>query len=238
MLKRGLIAMAALAAGFVLVADARADVVEAEEVIVGEEAPPPAPMVEPEPDYNRLGPYLGLGASYYVENFGSGEYHVENGGPVNVDFEDTWGFNARGGWRFLPWLAAEGVYEYASNFRANLSRATPGRPGGGDVGTAKAPSNTFTVNAKGILPLGRVQPYLSGGIGFVNVRIRSISTSQRDFDDVSRSQTDFAGRVAAGSDVFITEHIGLFVEGSYLMPIDKLQQFNYFGVHFGGKYAF
>ncbi len=216
MVKRVLFGVAALAVGFVLAVDARADVVEAEEVIVGEEAPPPAPAVEPEPDYNRLGPYAGLGASYYISN---------------TDFEflqsvgDTWGLNARAGWRFLPYVAAEAVYEYASNFPAHMPESAPPD----FYGETEIPSHVFTVNAKGILPLGRVQPYLGGGIGFVHARIRDIDGT---------TQTEFAGRVAVGSDVFLTECIGLFIEGSYLLPTDVLSGLNYFGINFGGKVAF
>ena len=213
MVKRVLFGVAALAVGFVLAVDARADVVEAEEVIVGEEAPPPAPAVEPEPDYNKLGPYLGLGATYYMEHFGNYDF---------VQFDDTWGFNARAGWRILPYVAAEAVYEYASNFRADVDFP-------GEIGeNAKIPSNVFTVNAKGILPLGRFQPYASGGIGFIHADVR----------DTDYEATNFAGRVAVGSDVFLTECVGLFLEGSYLLPTSTLSDFNYFGIHFGGKVAF
>jgi opacity protein-like surface antigen len=200
---------------------AAADVVEAEEVVVGEEVvpPPPPPPVAVEPDYNRLGPYIGLGASYFINEFGD---------PLDrAHLSDSWGFNARFGYRFIDWLAVEGLYEYANNFGCDLGHLE----GSNDMSVQ---ANIFTVDAKAILPLGRFQPYLSGGVGFLNANASRTGI----FREFEASSTVFAGRVGGGIDLYLTEQFALMTEAGYLLPTGDLDDMNMIPINAGFRYIF
>lgn len=160
-------------------------------------------------DFNRPGAYAGLGGVYAVPGFQ---------GRAKDVFGDSMGFQARGGYRFTEIFALDGLYEYVNDFGA--------KRGDGGVWT-----NHASVNGKLILPLDRFQPYLSGGIGFLNA-------------NPTRGSADgiwaFAGRFSAGTDLAITEHVALFLDAAYLVPAGGgvASDLQYFSFGWGGKYLF
>lgn len=158
--------------------------------------------------YNRPGAFAGLGGSYAVSAFQ---------GSLKDLFGDSLGFQARGGYRFNEFFALEGIYEYEDDFGARI--------GQGSLWT-----NAFTGNSKLILPLGRFQPYLSGGVGFLNVNASS---------DVDGKFT-FLGRVAGGVDLALTERVAVFLDAAYNIPGGDgvLSDFQYFSFGWGGKVSF
>lgn len=164
--------------------------------------------------YNRPGPYVGVGGSYMVPGF--------QGGARSADFGDTLGFNVRGGYRLNDYWAFEGLYEYG-DFNAHDVLA------GNHVQT-----NTFMGSAKLILPLGRFQPYLSGGAGFVNANAdKALRRTNWEVDG-----TNFAGRFGGGVDLFATENVAIFLDASYTMPINEVSDLYYFSFGWGAKYVF
>ncbi|MEW6268854.1 MAG: outer membrane beta-barrel protein [Thermodesulfobacteriota bacterium] len=158
--------------------------------------------------FNRPGAFAGLGGVYAVSAFQ---------GPAGHLFGDSLGFQARGGYRFNEIFAAEGIYEYVDDFGL--------RGGRGGFWT-----NNMTANGKLILPLDRFQPYLSGGIGFLNI----VPHGEGD------AQWTFAGRFGGGTDVAITEHVALFLDASYVVPAGggAISNIQYFSFGWGGKYLF
>lgn len=168
-----------------------------------------------EDEFNRPGAYVGLGANYAVSGF--------QGVAREADFGNSWGFNVRGGYRFTEFCAAEGLYEYLDDFGA-----------GGKFASASVQTNTFTVNGKLLLPLGRFQPYLSGGVGFLNANGELKVAGVRASD----SGTNFAGRVGGGIDVFATENISVYVDAGYVMPVDTVEDLYHFNLGWGARYNF
>jgi opacity protein-like surface antigen len=165
-------------------------------------------------EFNRPGPYVGLGGSYLVEGF--------QDRTASRDFGNSLGFNARGGYRINDFFATEAIYEYGDDFGSD-------RRLGGSIQT-----NVFTVNGKLLLPLGRFQPYLMGGVGFLNANadgpIRNIGADA--------SGTSFAGRFGGGVDLWATEHVSLFLDTSYTIPVDEVSDLQYFSFGWGARYNF
>jgi len=157
-------------------------------------------------EFNRPGAYAGLGGVYAVSAF-QGDLKNRTGNSM--------GFQARGGYRFDEIFALEGLYEYVDNFGAKEA----------NVGIW---TNHASVNGKLILPLDRFQPYLSGGIGFLNA------------NSGGQDRWAFAGRFSAGTDLALTEHVALFLDAAYLLPggggVATDLQYSSFG--WGGKYQF
>lgn len=165
--------------------------------------------------FNRPGPYVGVGGSYMVSGF--------QGGAQSADFGDTLGFNVRGGYRLNEYWAFEGLYEYGDDFGAH--QVVPG----GDIQT-----NTFMGSAKLIVPLGRFQPYLSGGVGLVNANAdKSLRRTNWDVDG-----TNFAGRFGGGVDLYATENVAVYLDASYTMPIHEVSDLYHFSFGWGAKYVF
>lgn len=160
-------------------------------------------------DFNRPGAYAGLGGVYAVSAFQ---------GRLKGLAGNSMGFQARGGYRFNEFIALDGLYEYVDDFGA--------KRGSGGIWT-----NHASVNGKLILPLDRFQPYLSGGIGFLNA-----NATGGNVDGLFT----FAGRFSAGTDLAITEHVALFLDAAYLVPAGggAISDLQYFSFGWGGKYLF
>ena len=149
--------------------------------------------------FSRSGLYIGVGRSYVTDTF---ESELSDAVGVPIDVEDSHGYNARIGYRLLPFLAAELEYEYIEEFDIKTSVSVPPFPGGK---FAEIEAQSFTANLKWILPTWRFQPYVLTGVGGAHFKINSKNVpSPFSFSD---STTDFAGRLGAGFDIYITKHI-------------------------------
>lgn len=168
-----------------------------------------------EDEFNRPGAYAGVGGSYMVSGF--------QDGAAAGDFGDTLGFNVRGGYRVNDFWAFEGIYEYGDDFGAR--QVHPGE---------RIRTNAFTGNAKLLLPLGRFQPYLMAGAGFLNANADGgLKRTGWDVDG-----TNFAGRFGGGLDLYATEHVALYLDAAYTMPINEVSDVYHFSFGWGGKYVF
>lgn len=169
----------------------------------------------PAEDYARDGAFAGLGFSAFVSGF--------QDELLPLEFGDSLGFNARGGYRFAPWFAAEGVVEYANKFGAD-------QPGA----TAEIEALTTTVNAKFILPLERLQPYLSVGTGLL--RVSSVGTGFAS--EVGDLDLGLAGRIGGGLDFYLTPHWSVYVDNAWTMATKKTPGVYYYSLGLGGRYNF
>ncbi len=171
-------------------------------------------------DYTRPGPYLGVGVAGGLEDFGGGR----------SAFGDSAGLTVRGGYRLAPYFAVEGLYEYMDDF--GLTATTLG----GTKVHEDIRTHNFSLMGKAILPLGFVQPYLSGGVGLLNtdsaVKIRGQELHH------GGSATEFAGRVGAGIDLVATSHLALTLDSGYVLPTHRLEDFTYISFGMGMRYTF
>lgn len=163
-------------------------------------------------EFTRRGAFVGLGFSYQVPGF-QGDFR-------DLDFGDSWGFNARGGYRFFDWLAVEGVADYADDF-------------GASDGDQSFKLFSATGNAKLILPLGRFQPYLGAGIGLLWA-----TAAGRSFFELDDVDVGFAGRVGGGLDLYVTPHVSLYVDNAWTMATPDAADLYYYSLGVGGRYNF
>lgn len=175
--------------------------------------------------FNRPGPYVGLGAAGGLSDFGGAQRGAG----------DSVGFNVRAGYRFNDYLAIEGVYEYMDEFgktvRLPLSANT----------TTHLNTNGFWLMDKVLLPLpalSQLQPYLSGGIGFLTVDRTTTFTSLGLRERDENCDIGFAGRVDGGVDFFVTPALSTFVDAGYVIPTDEVEHLNSISVSAGLKYNF
>ena len=145
------------------------------------------------------------------------------------------GFNFRAGYRFNDYMAIEGLYEYMDEFGKTVK---------GPLG-AKATTHLNTNGAwlmdKILLPLpglSQLQPYLSGGIGFLIADTTSTFTAPGLKVRSDMSNIGFAGRVDGGMDFFVTPTLSTFVDAGYVIPTDEVAPLDYISVSVGLKYNF
>lgn len=138
-----------------------------------------------EPDYGRIGWYIGLQGIYAQSAFrdqGQGDW---GGSP---------GMNGRVGYRASDSFAIEGEIEWIHEFSNDSDNRT-------------ARTILGTINGKFFFSSGRVQPYAIVGAGAMNVTIEG------DFG--SNSGTDWGFRFGAGIDLYTTEDISIGLEARY-----------------------
>jgi opacity protein-like surface antigen len=196
--------------------------------LLGVFAPPSARAADP--DFARSGVYVGVGGTYGF-NLLESAFDDVLGSDVEVD--DTWGFNARLGYRALRWLAVEVEYEYLDNFEVSVD----------DFRLADLKAQTISGNLRFIVPIRRFQPYLCLGAGATLFSLDDNAVPGLDVDHSS-----FSGRLGLGFDVYVTRNIVLGigadavlstaeVEDSYFSG-DTSSSLSYIAVHAGLGYRF
>ena len=168
-----------------------------------------------ETEFTRHGAFAALGFSWYISAFQED--------LKELDFGNTVGFNARGGYRFFPWFAAEAILEYGDKFGADNPDSS-----------ATIESLATTVNAKFILPFQRVQPYLELGGGFLRVASEGTGFATR----VGDLSVGAALRIGAGLDVYIDPTWSLYIEDSWTMASKNAPGVYYNSLGGGVRYNF
>lgn len=155
--------------------------------------------------YSRTGWYVGAGSSYAHALF---ESEIEDAVGVSANIEDSYGFNALIGYRILPILAFELGYEWIDALEASVNGMK-----GLDI-----EAQVVTANAKFILPMLKLQPYVLAGIG-------GIRYDAQDKIGVGLAVRDeaFAGRVGAGFEFYLTHHVALNASATAVLSTEKIR---------------
>jgi opacity protein-like surface antigen len=175
--------------------------------------------------FNHPGPYVGLGAAGGLSDFGGSQRGAG----------DSVGFNFRAGYRFNDYLAIEGLYEYMDEFGKTRRDLL------GEKLKTQLTTNGFWLMDKLLLPvpgMTMLQPYVSGGIGFLNVDRTKTFTSPDLRVHSDRSKLGFAGRVDGGVDYFVTPAVSAFLDAGYVIPTQEVSHLHYISVSAGLKYNF
>ena len=139
--------------------------------------------------FSYSGFYVGVGGSYVTDTF---EDDLSDALGVATDIKESWGVNAVLGYRILPFLAAEFEDEWIDEFDIKVL----------GINALSLEAQAFTANLKWLVPTWRIQPYLLTGVGVTRWKL----TDKLGLG-ISETSTDFAGRLGAGLDVYITKHI-------------------------------
>lgn len=199
--------------------------------------------------YARRGLYAGVGGAYVIEQFDLPDATLTlPESPIahfDVDGGDSWGAEARVGYRFHPNLAAEGQLQYYDNFGVDVAgaprEATPA------VGPDRSPRHEFLTlnglalmgNVKGYPFTGRVQPYGIVGLGLLWIHAQPRRTRVDDLEKgFGDHEVGFAGRIGVGIDGYLTQNLLLNVETSYLLPTGELSDFRMVPISLGVQYRF
>jgi hypothetical protein len=165
-------------------------------------------------DPARRGWYVGGGATYAFEQFPDGH---------GLDVEDSPGFKVLGGYRLHPNLGAELDVDYLHGFDVEV--------GGYDAAHVRGVATTL--NGKGYLATGRVQPYGVAGVG--GLYVAGLDSSLHNVLGVNGG---FLTRFGGGLDVYATEHVVLNAEATYDLPTGRVSDLRFVPLTIGAQYRF
>src|SRR5262245_25015069 len=181
-----------------------------------------------EPEYARTGPYAGIGMIY-----APGAFDVDGAERAlppatqrisrSIATKNSFGLDARAGYRLDPHVAAEADYQYLPGYEFELSN-------GGRLSDLTA--HTLTFNGKLYAMTDRLQPYFVGGIGFVHTNVSPL------LGGFEKSGTGFTGRVGAGADYYLRPDLVLNLEFSAVLTPAPLGDVRFLPLVFGAQYRF
>lgn len=182
----------------------------------------PTALADDEPDYSRFGPYgtlsLAAGTSTGLDEF------LQPALPdtENARTDAAVGVSARAGLRLFSFLALEGQAEYLPGFNVKVSN---------DQVILDGELVVVTFNAKGYFlawhDTGRFEPFVLVGVGWM-----------RNWADGLGTFDSFASRFGAGFDGYITEHIAVTVDVTYVPPAAENEEWDYVSLNAGLMFKF
>jgi opacity protein-like surface antigen len=181
-----------------------------------------------EADYARTGLYAGVGFIYAPAVFDTGGAEAALTGPTRrlgttISTDNSFGLDARVGYRFHPRLAAEADYQFVPGF--SLDRR--------GVGTlADVTTHTFTLNGKVFALTDTIQPYFVGGVGFLH------SNTDAAVAGFAGDGTGFAGRAGVGADYYVRPDLVVNIEFSAVLPTAPVEDVRFLPLVFGAQYRF
>jgi opacity protein-like surface antigen len=137
--------------------------------------------------------------------------------PSLANTQNSYGLDTRVGYRLTGIFAAEVQYQWAARYEITQ--------GGAEIG--KVETHAATANVKAGLLESALQPYLLFGVGIVNAQLNP-----------GNDATEFGLRVGGGLQWFVTEHVGLYGELTYLQPFGPLKDFAAVPIAFGAAFRY
>jgi hypothetical protein len=194
----------------------------------------------------RLSGTVGILTSLSDEIEDSSGYKASPFNGVDLDADPSIGFNAEAGYRILPWLSIAAHVEYLAEISVSpgdSGRASP--QSGSEVLTGE--TWALTADAR-LFPLtGRLQPFLVVGAGWLWVNTNDepvVQTSTGNdpmlepIDTDLGSRNGFVARAGGGIDIYLTDAFFLTTQVTYVIPVDRVQDFDYVSVAWGFGYQF
>ncbi len=164
-----------------------------------------ASAVEEDDPFDRPGFYVGISGAF-THNFFDDQiddaFEDLVGASVDVDIDDSFGINARVGYRAASFIAFEVQYEWIDNFETEVSSSAFQ----GTTATIDITGHSFTLNTKLIVPSWRIQPYLLLGAGYALYDADSNSVASIVGVD-GGDEGGFAARVGGGIDWYLTRNL-------------------------------
>ena len=191
-----------------------------------------------EDDYARRGWMVGVGGSYAVETFEDDAERELQGKleskTVSLSVDDSFGFNARVGYRCHRRFSAEAEVEWLNGFKSDLTQ-----PGFAQLAKVDFEPVVVTTNVKGYLLTGRYQPFLLVGAGAMTADTKLRDPVGLAFTGLdSESENAFAMRFGGGIDLYATKNVVVSLDIDYVLPFGSLDALDYVTIGWGLQYRF
>lgn len=193
--------------------------------------------IEPrDDDYDRRGWFAGLQGVYAREDYDVDreEETLQSRTPFPIEFSlknhDAGGVRGKFGRRCHSRFSVEVEMEWLDDFAGEVVN----RAGGEPVSDVKFSTIAGSINTKGYLLTGRVQPFVLVGVGAMSVR----GDAKDTFTGNKTSQDDgqLVVRFGGGIDFYATRHWVVSGQADYVYSATNLESTNYISVGFGAMY--
>lgn len=188
--------------------------------------------------------YVGIGGNYAFQNFDTTDINRDLGPyGIQIKFGNSYGLNAKVGYRFNRLFSTECAYDYFPDFSWNqavvISDANV-------TFNAKTEIMTFSISGKLSPDFGHdiVRPYVAIGGGLMHGKIEvkeDVSKSGVISGFVasrSSSSSDPFVKIGGGIDFYVAKSVSIGVEGSYIFGLGSLDEIRYSNVNWGVAYHF
>jgi opacity protein-like surface antigen len=193
--------------------------------------------VEPrDDDYDRRGWFAGLQGVYAREDYDVDreEKTIQSRTPFPIEFSlknhDAGGVRGKFGRRCHSRFSVEFEMEWLDDFAGEVVNLSNGEVAS-DINFSTIAG---TINTKGYLLTGRVQPFVLVGVGAMSVR----GDAKDSGSGVKTSQDDghLVARFGGGIDFYVNRHWVVSGQADYVYSTTNLESTNYISVGFGAMY--
>jgi len=146
--------------------------------------------------------------------------------PVSLNFDNTFGFQIRGGYVMNNYISAEAMLEYVFPFETDSS-------------TEKVEIDVIhlALQSKIRYPQqGPIQPYGLIGLGIMNTQMNAEISF--DGSNIQETEWGFSTKIGAGVDIYITHNIFSNLELSWTKGMGNVDHVQYPAFIVGGNYQF
>jgi opacity protein-like surface antigen len=174
--------------------------------------------------------YVGVGGSYAIENFSGG-----------LDPDNSWGFNAKAGYRLHELIALQFDYDYLFGFDDKQKVSVSGTT---YKGKYEVDIQTFILSLKGYFPINpyNIRPFVIAGVGGMYADADTKFTASGPGTSLriheTGDHTDWCIKLGGGLDWYLNRNLSLGLEGSYVWGLGDLNDFQYFNIGAGVAYHF
>ena len=188
-------------------------------------------------DFARRGWSVGVAGSHAFEVFeddAETDYRKQLGPDVNLAVDNSFGFNARVGYRCNARLSAEVEVEWLKGFESDLTQ-----PGFDQLAKVDFEPVVVTTNFKAYALTGRYQPFLLVGAGAMTADTKLRDPVGLAFTGLdSESENAFAMRFGGGIDLYATKNVVVSLDIDYVLPFGSLDALDYVTIGWGLQYRF
>jgi len=165
--------------------------------------------------------YIGISELYAIENLDEQHTKDKFSGPIEIDFDNSWGVRVRGGYIVTKYFTSEALFEYLeAKTGTNINKF--------DV-------MNFTLNGKFTCPEYEAAiPYAVVGVGIMN------AYEDIAFNGATSKTSDWGAsfRAGLGIDYYASEEVSLQLEGAYTAGLGCVNHVRYTTIAFGIAYHF
>ncbi|MFC1858344.1 porin family protein [Thermodesulfobacteriota bacterium] len=168
--------------------------------------------------------YIGVYGFYAGENLDTDQTQAKFSGPIEIDFDNSWGFQGRLGYIINDYITVEAMGEYVFPFEAST-----------DPNKDEMEVRNLFANAKITCPVyEKFKPYALLALGLVNAH------EDIEYNGRTSETSDWGAgfRAGLGFDYYFTEKWSLGLEGAYVLGTGSVEHIKYTTLALGVGYHF
>ena len=168
--------------------------------------------------------YAGITASIAFENLDTDQTQEKFSGPIDIEFDDSWGIQGRFGYVYSELVTLEAMAEYIFPFEDS-----------GALGKDELEARNLFINGKFTCPAWeKIKPYAVVGVGLMNAH-EEIEYRGRTSET---SDWGLGFRGALGFDYYFTDAISTSLEAAYSLGTGCVDHLKYTTISLGAAYHF